>query len=882
MSDLSNLRHRLTRRLRALFDRGALERELDDELRFHLEMEVEHLMRQGLSPEAARAKAQREFGGEARAKEAARDARGLRVLEDAARDVRLALRSLRRSPAYTAVALLTLALGIGATVAVFSGVDAALLRSLPFPDAGQLVMLHETNRKYPEMHFAGANFREVEEHGTGLSSVAYYGEDTVTVLGGLEPRRSPSALVSPRFFDVMGVRPLLGRGFTSDEGAKGQPPAAVVSHRFWQQVLGGDPSWVGRTLRLGSGDTRVVGVMPQGFQFPAGVDVWLAYVDTNPHRTAHNWSVVGRLRHGVTPERLGVELAARFASLKAELGTAMDAEGVIVTPLQTFLSRDSRTPLLVLLGSVGLVLLVACVNLTSAGLARAQARQRELAIRSALGAGRGRLLRQLLVESLVLSFAGGALGVGIAVGLLHLLGTGASPLSTLAAPTLDARVLGFALAVSLLTGLAVGSAPALHVTRDLRGAMAQGATGTGGGRLRGRALLISAEVALALMLLVGAGLLLKSLHALLGEDPGFHPERVLMAEISLPESRYGKEGSHYGDGDRVRGFYERLTRELRELPGVESVGVINQVPLSGMSMTSGFMVDDGTVTVGSAGYHIVDTNAFATLGVPLLRGRALSEEEDRAGSPHVTLINRAMAERYWPGSDPLGHRIRLPGMDAHKSEWMTVVGVVGDVRQDGLDAAPKPQLFVPQSQRPERLMAGATVLVRASGPLSELGPRVRAVVRATDPDAPVEVSFMADLVTGSVASRRLLAVLIAGFASLALFLAAVGIYGVLAYSVAQRQRELGIRMALGARPGAVRAMVLRDAMRAVLPGVGVGLVGALVLTRLLRGLLYGVSETDPTTFVGVALALTAVALAASWIPSRRATQVDPLLAIKGD
>jgi putative ABC transport system permease protein len=521
------------------------------------------------------------------------------------------------------------------------------------------------------------------------------------------------------------------------------------------------------------------------------------------------------------------------------------------------------------------VLLVACVNLASANLARGETRRREYAVRTALGAGRGRIVRQVLTENLLLAVVGGAVGSVVAWGLtrgLVALGTGTLP--RYAEVYVDGRVLAFAAAASLLTGIVVGLAPAWQVTRDLRGAIsAGGRAGIEGGRLRARGLLIGAEVALAVALLTGAGLLVKSLNTLLGEDIGIHTDGVLAADLSLPDT--------YRDTARVTAFFDLALPAVRAIPGVTSAGLISSLPIVGSGGNSMFAIDGGTDLPGSTNYRVVDSAYFRTLGIPLTMGRGFSAD-DRSGAPHVVVINRAMANKFWPGISPLGHRIRFPGMDRHPSLWLTIVGVVADVRGDALDAPASPESFISSAQRPETLARMATLVVRSSLPAGQVATAVAQRVHALDANVLVRSAPLTARIGQSVAPRRFSTVVLSTFAALALALAAIGIYGVLAYVVAQRQREIGVRMALGAERRTVRGMVLLDAMRAVLPGLVVGLVGAFALTRFLRGLLYGVQPTDPTVFAIVALVLTAVALLASWIPARRATRVDPLIAMRAD
>ena len=875
MASLRILRERVRRRARALLARDAVERELDDELRFHLEMEVEYNVRRGLDPVEARRAALREFGAVNRTKEEAREARGVTTVEDFGRDLKLASRSLRRTPVYTLVALLTIALGIGVTTAVFSVVDGVLLRPLPYPQPDRIVRLYERGERSPRNGWAAANFHDVRAATRTLSKVAFYRAGNATVLGANEPLRARITAVSPDFFDVLGVRPLHGRSFVAGDGIPGGQNVAVVSHQFWMTALGGDSAYGRRTLRLGSESVPIVGVMPPGFSFPSDVDLWMTASDANPSRTAHNWSVIGRLTPGATIATATAEIDALLARRKAELGAQMDADGVAIAALHESLTEASRKTVLILFGAVACVLLVVCVNLASANLARSESRQREFALRTALGAGRGRLVRQILTETLLLAAVGGAIGALLAVFLTRAfvaLGAGAIP--PFAEVRIDGRVLLFGAIISLVTGVLIGLAPAWQGTSDLRGAIGGAANGPGSRRLRSRALLIGAEVALAFALLTGAGLLIRSMQQVLGEQAGFAIDDIVTVDLAQP-------GMTWRDTVSLAAFYDRLLPELRALPGVESVGMINQVPLGGLSFNTGLHVDGSPDARGQASYRLVDSTYFATMGIPLIRGRAFTPA-DRMGAPHVTLINETMARTVWPEGDALGRRVRPPGMDAHQNDWLTVVGIVGDVRHGGLEAPPDPEMYIHYPQRPERLSQGATVVVRATTPSGQLSTLIRERVRAVDPNVPVRLSTMAELLTMSTASRRFSTVVLSGFATLALFLSALGIYGVLAYSVAQRQREIGVRMALGAHHGLVRRMVLRDAMRAVVPGLVVGVALAVVLAGVLRSLLYGVGAADIPSYAVAGVLLTIVAMLAAWIPARRATRVDPLIAIRAE
>jgi predicted permease len=854
-----------------------MERELDEELQFHLAMEVDYYIRRGLSPAEARTRALREFGGVMRAKEESRRTRGVGVIEDFGRDLRLASRSLRRTPVYAAVAILTIAVGIGVTTAVFSVVDGVLLRPLPYPEPDRLVRVSERSAEYARMSFAGANYYDVQKRTRTVPQLAmFFSASPVTVLGAGEPLRPRVSAVTREFFDVIGVRPALGRAFVSDEGRIGGPTVALVGHDFWRTALAGDSSFHQRSLRIGNATYPVVGVMPAGFNYPTGAEIWVTGADDNPYRTAHNWLVIGRLGPGETVESARRELDGIVGQLKQTYGAQMDAEGVDVSTLHETLARTSRTSMLILLGAVGLVLLVVCANLASGNLARAETRQRELAVQTALGAGRGRLVRQIITENLALALVGGTLGVALAVVLTRVLvALGPGSLPGFARVAIDGRVLVFGIGISLVTGILIGLGPAFQVTGRLREAIGSGTrSGSSRAHTRTRGLLITTEVALAFALLAGAGLLMRSLWTLLGQDPGFRVERVLTVDIALP-----RDG--YPDTTSLARFYDRLLADVRTVPGVESVGLINHIPLGGVSFGSRFMVDGGDEQIGDIGYRVVDSSYFRTMGISLVRGRGFAPT-DRSGAEHVTVINQAAATEFWRDGNPIGHRIRLPGMDRHPNDWMTVVGVVADVHHGGLDQPAQPEMFVHYPQRPERLDAGATMVMASAVPPTQLAGAIRDRVRAIDINVPVRISSMSELVAGSVASRRFSTLVLGAFGGLSLVLAALGIYGVLAYSVAQRQREIGVRMALGAQQGAVRGLILRDAMRAVVPGVLIGLGIALALAKVLRTLLYGVTTTDPLTYVVVIIVLAAVAMLASWIPARRATRVDPMIAIRAE
>ena len=876
---VARIGRRIRSRLRALVDRGGAESDLDDELRFHLDMETDYLMRMGLTEQEARRRAQRDFGGVERYRDESRDARGVGAIEDFVRDLRVASRSLRRAPGFALVSIFTVALGIGATTAVFSLIDGVLLRPLPYPNPDALVRIYERSPEFPTTSFAGANFYDLERNTRTLQAAALYASGDETVLGLSQPVRVTLTRVSDRFFDVMGIRPALGRGFLPGEG-RGGDRAVVISDRFWKTWLNARPDWENRLLRLDGATLRIVGIMPAGFSFPTGSDLWTVTYDANPSRTAHNWAVIGRLKPGQTLASTQADLDQSFGTLKRQLGKDMDAEGVTLRTLREALTLRIRTLMLVLLGAVALVLLVACANLASANLARGQSQQREIAVRASLGAGRGRLVRQLATEKILLCVVGGLLGIALSWALVRVaVGLGVGTIPAFATVQVDMRVMAFGLVMALLTGLITGVIPALRVTSDLRGSAA---TGGGGAGRRGafHAPLIAAEVALATTLVIGAGLFLRSFTKLMSEDPGYSVEQIVLGDVTLPAESYANRAGWAGDTIAITRFFNDALARLRSTPGVGNVALINQIPLGTYSFGTGVMVDGGTEpTKRGLDYRVVDSAYFGVMGIPIVRGRGFTSA-DRSGSEHVVVVNRAAAEQLWPGINPLGHRIRPPGMDLHGSTWLTVIGVVENVKQNGLDQPSPTQMYVHYLQRPERLQA-ATLVVR--GGASAAAPSmIRTAVAGADRNVLVEITSMEALLGRSVAGRRFSMTVLSVFSALALFLAAVGIYGVLAYAVVQRQREIGVRMAIGLTRGGVIGLILGDAMKAVVPGVLIGLIGAFLATRFIQGMLYGIAAVDPVTYIVTPAVILLVALAASLWPASRASRVDPLIAMRAE
>ena len=798
-------------------------------------------------------------------------------------DIRYALRTLGKSPGFTVMAVLTLALGIGFNTAIFSVVDAAVLRPLGYSRPGELVRVWDSNPGKGIDRFGASppNFVDWREQNSTLAGMAAYTSESATLTAPQsEPERLRAFAVSPALFPVLGVPPHLGRAFGLDDENPGREWAVILSWDFWQRRFGGDRTIVGRVLSLDGRNRTVAGVMPRGFRFPSrNADVWMPLVldaKTLENRGAHWLGVIARKKPGVPLARAQADLSAIAARLEAAYPAKNAGWGVVLVPLQEAIAGKARTPLLLLLGAVAFVLLIACVNVANLLLARASGRRREIAIRGALGAGRGRLLRQILTEALVLALAGGGLGTLLAVwGAEALVALGGDSLPRSAEVGVDGRVLLYTLAVSLVTALVSGLWPALRATSPagldaLRAS--PGAAGEGSRAGSARQAMLVAEIALTLVLLVGAALLLRSMAAVLRVEPGVRPEGVLTAQLDLPNARYDER-------PKVAAFYRELTASLATLPGVTAVGTSSFLPLTGRQYTLSVKFLDHPVADGdeaSVEYRVAGGNFFAAAGIPIRRGR-LFASEDRFGSSPVTLVNEELARRYFPGEDPIGRRIVIGD---RVKEPRAIVGVVGSVLEDGLADPPRPELYVPAEQMPWGEMA---ILVRSAGDPVLLAPAVRARIRSLDPQLPVEnVETLSSVVAHSLVQRRFAMLLLGAFAGLALLLAAVGIYGVVAFLAGQRTREVGIRIALGARRRDVLALFLGESARFAGAGLLAGLLLGIAATRLLKTMLFGVAATDPLSFGTVALVLTSVALAASWIPARRASRISPTEALRNE
>ncbi|HWM90009.1 MAG TPA: ABC transporter permease [Thermoanaerobaculia bacterium] len=804
-------------------------------------------------------------------------------MENVWKDIRFGFRTLIRNPATTLVAMLTLALGIGANSAIFSVVNGVLLEPLPYPQPDELVRVWESAPKlgFPRFSVAPPNFADWRKESQSFEYLVAFGRERLNLTGGDQPEVLQGASVTSDFFRMLGAEPRIGRGFTQEEGRPGQGRAAVLSHGLWQRRFGADPKIVGRPLNLNGESYVVVGIAPSGFELPRETELWvpMALDFATENRGAHYLGTIGRLKDGVSLEKAQAEMTSIASRLAKQYPDSNSEWTVSLMRLRDSMVEDIRPALVILLVAVSFVLLIACANVANLLLARVASRERELAVRAALGASRTRLVRQMLTETVILFVAGGALGLLFAwwgVGALVALDPDGIPRAREIG--MDGKVLAFTFLVSLVTGLLFGLVPALSATgRRLYEALKEGGRAMAGGA-HGRMvrnLLVLGEVAVALVLLMGAGLLIQSFARLSGVDPGFRPEGLLTARITIPEFKYPDE-------ERQAIFYRQLEERISVIPGVEQAAIIYPLPLSGANMILAYSVEGRPAPppseVRGANVRMVSPAYFRAMGIPVVRGRAFREQDGGDGE-QVVIINQAMAAQEWPDEEPLGKRFTFGDpADPEDPGWRTIVGVVGDVRHDSLDQELAAEAYWPQSQGPS---PESFLVLRTSGDPASLTSSLREAVRELDRDLPIDrVQTMESVVAEALAQNRFKTLLLGLFAGLALVLAAVGVYGVVSYSVAQRTHEIGIRMALGARPDQVRRLVVFQGMRMVLIGAVVGLALALFATRFLRDQVYGVSATDPVTFAVVPLVLIGVALLANWLPALRATRVDPLEALR--
>lgn len=866
-----------------------------EEMRLHLDRRIEENIAAGLSPEEARYAALRRFGGVEQVKERCREdrVRGWLWLEQLSQDVRHAVRSFRRNPVFTLTIIVTLAVGIGANATIFSVVNAVLLEPLPYADIDRLVNLRETRplaggsgQRVP-VPVSPATYFDWRNGVTSFEQIAAVGPDEFAWTGGPEPEQIAGAAITANLFPMFGITPLLGRNFRPEENEPGAQSVALLSHAFWQRRFGGDPAVLGRAIVLNGRPSTIVGVLPEWFDGAAAAgiarrtrpEVWvpLTLVEAGAMRSVPAFDVHARLKPGATRAGAQSEVDAVMARLAKEFPATNAARGGRIEPMVDRVVGEARPGLWVLAAAVGLVLLIACANVANLLLARATSRGAEIAMRAALGASRSRLVRQFLTESLLLALAGCALGLGATmIGIDALAALLPSNLPRTEHIAVDGRVLSFTVIVSLLTGIVFGLLPAWHAAKpDLQAAIKtagrSGKGDTSAGRLRHA--LVVLQVALSLVLLVGAGLLLQSFIALTRVDPGFDPRNVLSLRITLA-------GENYRTPAQQSAFFERLSTEAAALPGADSAALVFPLPFSGPIMNLPFKLSDRPVDPAlelAAETNIVSPEYFHALGLRVTQGRAFTER-DGAGAPPVAMINETLARRLWPGESPLGKRIAI-GRGNRPTE-REVVGVFADIKQRQLESEPLLQACVPHAQAPMRTMYLA---VRGHVPAETLLPLVRERVAALDANlACADIALWSARMDQSIAPRRVTLWLLGAFAATALLLAVVGLYGVMTYLVAQRTREFGIRMALGARIRDVLQLVVGHGMKLVLIGLVLGVIGSLALTRTLGGFLYGVRPTDPGTFVAVSVLLAAVGALACYLPARRAAKVDPMLALRAE
>ena len=865
-------------RLRALFRARQMDREIDQEIESHLAEAADDYVRQGLSTEEARRAARRSFGGVPQAKEVYREARSFLWLTEWPRDARYALRTLRKSPAFTLTAAATLVLAIAANTAMFSVLNAVLLRPLPYQSPEQLAMLwtEDPTQNLREGRSALWDVDQWRGQSQTIADMATFDSVSTMLTGADGAEQRVGASISPNLLSLLGVQPVLGRAFSVEDAEQAQ--AVMISHRFWQSRFGGSPDALGAALVVDGVSSRVVGILPSGFKVARlDADVWRPHTTRRTVRGGQTWFVVGRLRPGATFDQAQAEMSAIARRVNDQLAPAERNQGISVVPLSRYVvGAQSRLALWMLGGAVFCVFLIAAANVTSLSLARSTARAREMAVRAALGASAGRIVRQLLTENVLLAMVAGVFGTMLAFWGIRLIRTfGPSNLPRLREATLDSGALTWALTISLLAGIVIGLAPAMTtLRRDLRPSGEESGRTVSAGRStrRVRRALVVAEFALAIVLLVGAGLLIRSWWFVTNVDPGFVPGRVLVMNISSPAS--------FNLPAQRGELYRRVLERVQAVPGVESVGIADDL-FSSNPREHVITVDRDTGTVSERlrlTRDEISTDFFPTLGTPLRRGRFFSSD-DRADAPPVAIVNDAMARRAWPGTDPIGRRFAV-GARETGGTWYTVVGVVGDMRRQGQEREALPQIFVSLAQNPPSRNVDLFVRVSSDDPMAMAG-ALRAAVRGVEKEAPVDGVAPLEQQLGSyLTQRRFQASMLAGFSLVALLMAAVGIYGLIQYSIATRTQEIGLRMAIGAQAGDIFRMVIGEGLILSVTGVAIGLVGALWFGRAASSLLFGVTATDPLTFTTVALLLTLVALAACYFPARRAMKVDPIVALR--
>jgi len=879
--------------LRNLFSSHRVGADLDQEVHSHLELLIEENIRAGMPQHEAQRAARIELGGIEQVKEQVREQRLGSWLHSVFSDCRYGFRQLRKNPGATAVMVFTLALAIGATTAIFSVVYGVLLRPLPYTDANRIMAVFEVNSNGTWSRVADPNFDDFRDQNRSFQAIAKYIDNTASVSGASQPTRTTVASVTPDFLKVFAIQPILGRDFSASDAKKGAGPTVLVSHGYWRQHLGSPTNLSQSHLKIDGAVYSVIGVLPDGFRFPADVDLWLpADLDgENQSRTSHNYKAVARLRDGVTFEQANQDISAiarRIHNTSSEQGEYLLKDGIVV-PLQESITGKARSPLLVLLGAVGFLLLVACANVANLLLAQASVRERELAVRSALGAARGRLIRQFLTEAFLLSVVGGGLGVlGALAGVAGLVSLAPENLPRLDSVSINIPVLVFAFLLSTAVAVGLGAFTAARATSgDLRKALVEGGRGQAGsqGSQRVGRVIVAAQIAITLVLVVGAGLLGRSLMKVLEVNPGFRVDKIVTMDVSLPWVEDLKARAGQGI------FFANLIDRLKQIPGVRKVGATSGLPMDGglpdgmfflMTQNEIPKTDDGFIPLlqqkerlGNADFGVATDGYFQVLGIPLIRGR-IFDERDGADTPHVAVISESLARDRWPNQDPLGHTIEFGNMDGDL-RLLTIVGIVGDTHEYGLDAPPRPTVYVDLFQRPRPAI---TLTMLSDAETGSVTSAARGILQDLNPEIPTRFRTFSQVYSASLGSRRFNVILIGFFGITALLLATAGVFGVMAYSVSRRTREIGVRVALGAASGDVLKMILGQGLRTIFIGVVIGIAGSLALTRTVESLLFGVTATDPLTFGGVTLLLVGAALLACYIPARRATKVDPMVALR--
>jgi predicted permease len=881
---IRQLRGWLTR-LFGVFRRQRREREFAEELESHLAFHIEDNLRAGMSPDEARRMALIKLGGVTQIQELHREQRGLPMIETLIQDLRFGWRMLRKNPGFFFIAILTLALGIGANTAIFSLVDGLLLRLLPYPEPERLVLLTNKTSRAPRSGISYPNFSDWRERAQLFEGMASWRLESFNLTGVDKPIQLRGQTVNWNFFALLGVQPQLGRMFTPEDDRYGAARTALLSYGIWQEKFGGEPNIIGRKLLLSGDPHEVIGVLPEGFEYFRATDVYIPIglllkpnTGLTDRGTNLGLTAVARLKPGVTLQQANDEMVRLAAQLEREYPAVNTGKSALAEPLQDYLSENVRQSLWVLFGAVGFVLLIACVNVANLLLARAAERQKEIAVRLALGARRWRIIRQLLCESLLIALLGGACGVFVGRWMLSgLLALAPENIPQLSHVSLNNMVLLFTFGVSVLTSVLCGLLPAMQASRvDLQTTLKEGGRASAGrARDLTRKTLTVVEIGLALVLLVGAGLLTRSMARVLNVDPGFNPDNLLTMQMRLPDNVY--------DIARRRVFFDECLTRVSALPGVRSAAMTMALPIGGgQQWGTFFYAADKAIPQRDQFPHMeftpISVNYFEAMGIRLLKGRGFNSADAAASSP-VAIINEALARRIWPGEDPLGKRLRR-GLPEYDEPWMEVIGIAADVKVFGVEINTPMQTYAPLAQSPPKKF---WLTVRTAGdPLQSIA-TVEREIHSMDKDLPLfAVRSMDQVLGGSRAQRLLTLTLLVGFAALALLLAAVGVYGVISYSVKQRTHEFGIRLALGAQAHDVLWVVLKQGLKLTLIGAALGILAAFALTRWMETLLFGVRPTDPLTFTVIAAALTLIALLACYIPARRATKVDPLIALRSE